>query len=155
MLTTDASYYGWGSHLEGSVPAQGFFSATHGPLHINVKEVEAVTQSILSWHTHHPIRDGAIDLLLDNQVAKACISAFSSRSAPLAAALHRLYRLCRRLRLTLRASWIASVANMWADKLSRDKDRTDWRLCPRLFAGLDARYGPHEVDLFATSLNAH
>lgn len=154
-LTTDASPYGWGGHWNGLVPARGFFSAAHRPLHINVKEVEAVTLSLLSLSPLCPLTNGAIDLVVDSRVALSCISAFSSRSPALTAALKRLYAVCRRLGLTLRASWIASVANLWADRLSRDRDRTDWRLCPRIFRRLDARYGPHEVDLFATSLNAH
>lgn len=134
---------------------RGFFSADHRPLHINVKEVEAVTQSILSLHAQFLIRDGAVDVLIDNQVAKACMNAFSSRSAPLTAALRRLYTLCRRLGITLRATWIASVDNMWADRLSRDRDRTDWRLCARLLLRLDAMFGRHEAELFATSSNTH
>lgn len=154
-LTTDAPQYGWGGHWNNLVPARCFSSATHSPLHINVKEVEAVTQSILSLYPLCPIRDGAIDLVVDSRVALACINAFSSRSPAMTVALKRLYALCRTLGLTLRASWIASVANLWADKLSRDKDRTDWRLCSTLFSRLDARYGPHEVDLFASALNSH
>lgn len=154
-LTTDASQYGWGGHWNYLVLARCFSSATHSPLHINVKEVEAVTQSILSLYPLCPIRDGAIDLVVDSRVALACINAFSSRSPAMTVALKRLYALCRTLGLTLRASWIASVANLWADKLSRDKDRTDWRLCSTLFSRLDARYGPHEVDLFASALNSH
>lgn len=154
ILTTDASPYGWNAHWNGTVPASGFFSASHLPSHINVKEVEAVTHSLLAFHHHYGLRDGLIDLSIDSRVAMSCINSFASRSPALNAALRRLYAVCRTLGLTLKASWLASLANIWADRLSRDPDRTDWRLCPRLFARLVARYGPHELDLFATSLNA-
>lgn len=82
------------------------------------------------------------------------INAFYTSSPALAVELQLLYRLCRSLRLTLGASWVAAVANIWADKLSRDPDRTDWRLEPFLFR-LDFRYGPHEVELFADRHNTH
>lgn len=85
----------------------------------------------------------------------SCISSFASRSPAINVALRRLYALCRTLGLTLRASWLASLANIWAGRLSRDRDRTDWRLCPAVFARLEALYGPHEADLFATCLDTH
>lgn len=155
LLTTHASPYGWGGHWNNTVPASGFFAAVHRPSHINVKEGEAVTHSLLALHRHHAIHDGLIDLAIDSRVAMSCINSFASRSPALNAALRRLYALCRSLGLTLRASWLASLANIWADKLSRDRDRTDWRLSPSVFARLNGLYGPHEVDLFATSLDAH
>ena len=47
------------------------------------------------------------------------------------------------------------MAKVWADRLSRDRDRTDWQLHPALFHRLLARYGAQSVDLFASSLNTH
>ena len=153
-LTTDASQWGWGGHWN-LVPARGFFSAAARPSHINVKEVAAVRLSILSLHAHHSLRGGELLLRIDNKVAMSVINAFSTRSPALSVELRLLYDLCRSLGLTIKASWIASVANVWADKLSRDPDRTDWRLAPSVFRRLDARYGPHEVDLFASPHNTH
>eukprot|EP00168_Porphyra_purpurea_P011390 TRINITY_DN2899_c0_g1_i2.p3 TRINITY_DN2899_c0_g1~~TRINITY_DN2899_c0_g1_i2.p3 ORF type:complete len:325 (+),score=68.87 TRINITY_DN2899_c0_g1_i2:1192-2166(+) len=153
-LTTDASPWGWGGHFN-LVPARGFFSATARPSHINIKEVAAVRLSILALHAHHPIKNGELLLRVDNRVAMSVINAFSTRSPALAVELKLLYELCRSIGVTIKASWIASVANVWADKLSRDPDRTDGRLHPSLFKRLDARYGPHEVDLFAATHNAH
>lgn len=114
-----------------------------------------MTQSLLALHHHYAICDGVVDLRIDSKVAMFCINCLSSRSPALNAALRRLYALCPTLGLTLRASWLASLANLWADKLSRDHDRTNWRLSTSAFSRLSARYGTHEVDLFATCLNAH
>jgi len=155
LLTTDASQYGWGRTWNGLVPARGFFSAVDRPSHINVKEVAAVRLSLLSLHAHFPIRDGELTLRIDNRVAMACINNFFSRSPRLSAELHKLHALCRSLWLSIRVSWIASVANEWADRQSRDRDRTDWQLHPALFRRLLARYGAQSVDLFASSLNTH
>ena len=111
--------------------------------------------SILSMHAHHPIRGGELLLRVKNKVAMSVINAFSTRSPALAVDLRLPYELCRSLGLTFKASWIAGVASVWADKLSRDPDRTDWRLEPSLFRRIDARYGAHEVDILAARNNTH
>jgi len=56
--------------------------------------------------------------------------------------------------LCLRGSWLSSAANFRAEYLSRVTDRTVWRLSPAVFADLDARWGPHIVDRFASDTNA-
>lgn len=155
LLTRDASSSGWRGHWNNTVPASGFFAAVRRPSHINIKEVEAVTQSLLALRRHYAITNGVVDLNIDKKIALYCINSFASRSPALNAALRRLYALCRALGLTLRERWLSSLANWWADKLSRNRDRTDWRLSPSMLSRLTARYGPHEVDLFATSLDTH
>lgn len=114
-----------------------------------------MTQSLLALRRHYAITNGVVDLNIDKTFALYCINSFASRSPALNAALRRLYALCRALSLTLRERWLASLANWWADKLSRDRDRTDWRSSPLVLSRLTARYGPHKVDLFATSLDTH
>jgi len=42
------------------------------------------------------------------------------------------------------------VHNAWADKLSRDRDSTDWTLGQTYFDSLDSAYGPHTVDHFVS-----
>jgi hypothetical protein len=42
---------------------------------------------------------------------------------------------------------------VWADTLSRELDTEDWQLNPRLFANLQAQWGPHTIDRFASMLN--
>jgi hypothetical protein len=44
--------------------------------------------------------------------------------------------------------------NEKADYLSKIVDIDDWKLHPSLFGVLDARWGPHSVDRFATHTNA-
>lgn len=57
--------------------------------------------------------------------------------------------------MKLKASWISSVANVWADEPSSDPDRTDWRFVSSLFQRLSARYGLDEVDHYSSPLNTH
>lgn len=155
VLTTDASPYGWGGHWDDEVPAKVLFAETTRKLHINVKEVEAVTLSLLALSPHCGISEGAVALRIDSTVALYCINNYSSRSPLLVAALRRLYTVAKRLSITLSGTWVASVANLRADTLSRDRDRTDWRLAPYLFQVLSQRYGTFDIDLFATHLNTH
>eukprot|EP00873_Tetraselmis_striata_P044166 jgi/Tetstr1/464430/TSEL_000103.t1 len=42
------------------------------------------------------------------------------------------------------------LPNAWADKLSREKEYSDWMLNPRIFRYVDRIWGPHTVDHFAT-----
>eukprot|EP00873_Tetraselmis_striata_P006290 jgi/Tetstr1/426554/TSEL_001630.t1 len=53
----------------------------------------------------------------------------------------------------MRARYIRSAANIWADRLSRHLDSDDWQLDPLLFAELESRFGPHSIDRFASALN--
>ena len=55
--------------------------------------------------------------------------------------------------ISLRTRHIRSAANVWADQLSRRWDNGDWRLSRTEFLELDRRYGPHNYDRFATTLN--
>lgn len=47
-----------------------------------------------------------------------------------------------------------SVANVWADILSRQGDPDDWRVSARVFSQMTQRYGVHRVDRFASTTNA-
>ena len=60
-----------------------------------------------------------------------------------------------RTNTVLVASHLAGKLNKRADALSRWKrDRSDWRLNPRVFRRVDRMWGRHSLDLFATRLNA-
>jgi hypothetical protein len=67
--------------------------------------------------------------------------------------LRRLWCLLDTNIINIMARYIRSAAIVWADKLSRHLDSDDWRLHPVLFAELDARFGKHSIDRFASALN--
>lgn len=152
-LTTDASPWGWGGHWGSAVPAAGFFTLAQRNWHINVKEVCAVRFCLLAFGKQMAGRTGTLRLRVDNQVAMHVINSLSSRSAALMAELRRLHKVVQRLGITITATWIASVANVWADALSRQRDRDTWRLDNAIFQRLQDRYGTHTIDRFATALN--
>lgn len=152
-LTTDASPWGWGGHWGNTVPAAGFFTLAQRNWHINVKEVCAVRFSLLAFGKQMAGRTGTLRLRVDNQVAMHVINSLSSRSTALMTELRRLHTVVQRLGITITATWIASAANVWADALSRQRDRDNWRLDDATFQRLQDRYGIHTVDRFATALN--
>lgn len=156
-LYTDASGAGWGGGLtvDGvKYEARGFFGPGDATKHINAKEILAVTLSLLSFEDK--LRVGAVvRLFVDSQVALAVIAALSSRSPALVRELRRLHAVARRLSVALDGQWIPTAENAWADALSRDEDRTDWCLGRRFFLSLDAAYGPHTVDRFASATTSH
>jgi hypothetical protein len=67
--------------------------------------------------------------------------------------LRRLWYLLDTNDIHIRPRYIRSSANMWADALSRELDTEDKQLNPRMFAHLQARWGPHNIDIFASMLN--
>ena len=69
--------------------------------------------------------------------------------------LRKLWELVDTNNINIRARYIRSAANVWADKLSRETDMDDWQLNPRIFTYLDSMWGPHSIDRFATQGNSH
>ena len=67
--------------------------------------------------------------------------------------LRKLWELIDTNDISIRARYIRSAANVWADRLSRETDRDDWQLNPRIFTYLDSQWGPHYIDRFDTHGN--
>jgi hypothetical protein len=67
--------------------------------------------------------------------------------------LRRLWYLLDTNDIHIRPRYIRSAADIWADTLCRELDTKDLQLNPRLFAHLQARWGPHTIDRFASMLN--
>jgi hypothetical protein len=56
--------------------------------------------------------------------------------------------------ITLSVESVPREENAFADDLSKLLIPDDWKLVPKFFNLLEARWGPHTVDLFASSDNA-
>ncbi len=56
--------------------------------------------------------------------------------------------------MTLFEAWVPWEDNAFDDYLSKLLIPDDWKLAPKFFNLLEARWGPHTVDLFASSDNA-
>lgn len=153
LLDTDASGTRWGAVLNSSAEARGCHGVDRNGLHINCLELGAVTRALLSFR--HLIPAGSIIRLRpDSMVALHVMRAGSSRSPALMSEMRDLFHLCNDMDVELRIEHVSSALNEWADRLSREHDSTDWTLLPAAFASLNAEYGPHSIDLFASTESA-
>lgn len=151
VLTTDASGTGWGATWDGLGPARGFHSPSRKKAHINLLELGAVRLGLLPFVDFLRQPETIIRLRTDSLVTMHVINTGSSRSDALMRELRRLHRVCLALGVTIRAEYIPSALNLWADRLSRTADSTDWSLRRSTFLEYERMYGPHTVDLFATA----
>lgn len=153
LLDTDVSGVGWGAVLNQASEARSFHGVDRNGLHINCLELGAVTRALHSFR--HLIPSGTIlRLRTDSMVALGVMRAGSSRSPALIAEMRDLHELCSDMGVEFRVEHVSSVLNDWADRLSRENDSTDWTLQTDAFQELDARFGPHTIDLFASAVNA-
>ena len=65
-----------------------------------------------------------------------------------------LYSVCSRHNISMEIEWIPRTENDRADFISRLIDHDDWGVSEALFRWVDAWWGPHEVDWFASTHNA-
>eukprot|EP00873_Tetraselmis_striata_P036044 jgi/Tetstr1/456308/TSEL_043064.t1 len=119
--------------------------------HITWKELKAVRLAVESFLPHLAGRN--VFLHEDNQAVCHVPSGLTSRSPGVMAELRRLWCLLDSHGIHLRARYIRSAANTWADRLSRHLDSDDWQLDPLALAKLESRFGPHSIDRFASALN--
>ena len=89
----------------------------------------------------------------DNQGVVHIVSS-GSRKLHLQDGAMAIFELCFQHSIKLEMDWIPRSLNMRADFLSRIVDYDDWGVDPCILRALDASWGPHSVDCFASSYNA-
>jgi hypothetical protein len=151
LLHCDASPLAWGGVLNQLVPARGFWTEHERRQHITFLELRAVRLTVETFARQLCGRH--VLLREDNQAVCAILTPLTSRSPQLMRELRRLWFQLDTLDITLVPRYIRSADNWWADSLSRDLDRSDWRLDPAVFQMLHRDWGPFSVDRFATQQN--
>ena len=93
-------------------------------------------------------------LWLDNQTSVAYINRLGGTvSAELNRLAKNLWLWCLERDIRLEAKHLPGVQNVIADEESRHmKDRSDWKLNPKVFDQINRQWGPLEIDLFASRL---
>jgi hypothetical protein len=91
---------------------------------------------------------------MNNTTVVATLLKLTTRSRVMMTELRRLWHLLDVNDISIRPRYIRSTANIWADSLSRELDRDDWQLNPRVFDYLQSAWGPHSIDRFASMENA-
>lgn len=151
-LHVDASDFGWGAVLNEHLDARGFWTSPTREAHITLKELQAVRHAVETFLPH--LQGRRVLLHEDNQSVIGVLTHLTSKSPAMMTELRKLWYLLDTCNISLRPRYIRSTANIWADRLSRELDTSDWRFHPQQFQQLDKRWGPHSIDRFASSTNA-
>ena len=113
-----------------------------------LKAVYLVLQSFASRLAGHSVK-----WFTDNQGVVHIVSS-ESRKPHLQDGAMAIFELCFQHSIKLEMDWIPRSLNTQADFLSRIVDYDDWGVDPCIFQAIDASWGPHSVDCFASSYNA-
>eukprot|EP00873_Tetraselmis_striata_P046313 jgi/Tetstr1/466577/TSEL_011079.t1 len=95
----------------------------------------------LEWWTQ--LRGRRVVLHEDNTAVVAAMTNLTSRSPVMMEELRKLWHLLDIHDISIRPRYIHSAASVWADRLCRELDDSDWQLNPRIFAYLHRLWGPH------------
>ena len=151
VIESDASNQGWGATSEG-VHTGGPWSPEESQWHINCLETLAAFHAVRCF-----VRDKksiTVLLRLDNTTAVAYVNKLGGTVSPrLNSIVRELWLWCMNRDITLVAEHLPGLENTIADKESRVmRDRSDWMLNPQIFLQIDMKWGPLEVDMFASRL---
>ena len=155
VIHTDASTAGWGATADGAT-LKGVWSLQEKTLHINLLEMIAVKNTILSWSS--VLKSKVICFRIDNvSVVYYLNKQGGTRSAALCREAEAVLRLAQSLNITIQASHIRGDLNVLADMMSRENYilKNEWRLAPETFRWVCAEsvWGDPTIDLFANRLN--
>lgn len=153
QAATDASDYGWGAWIKTPKTSHrwgGLFSKEKSREHINFKELLAIRHLLDSSPVD--LNGKTLALGVDNTTALAYARRLGGRKGPLARMATSIFERLHRLKLTLVLHYVPTKENTVADEESRERylHPGHYRLHPEAFQALDARWGPHTMDAFAT-----
>ena len=152
---SDASATGYGGYLTTKLasPVQGIWSLAESSMSSTWRELIALLRTMQGLHLD--LSNKHVKWFVDNKAAVSILR-FGSRKRPLHSVALQITNLCREMNCTLDSQWIPRDQNRLADELSKNHpnwDRDDWGLYWHQFVYLDAQWGPHDVDRFASSGN--
>lgn len=157
-MHTDAADMGFGGtlntdDLRQGVPgmwcSQGVWSWKDRAKSISLRELKAIRKLLLGRLGQRIAASSVTDLLLhvDNQPVTHIVNSLVSASRPMMRELRRLKAVLDRLGIRVKAEWIPSVANKFADALSRRFPRGDLQIRRQLRRSIaDGMKAP--VDVF-------
>ena len=144
-------YTGWGGISDGVVTG-GLWSKDEQSLHINCLELKAALLSIKAFISNK--RNCFVHLLSDNTTTVMCINNQGSTKKACNIITRELWVWCIVRNNWITASHLPGVDNIEADKKSRCPGlETEWSLLAAEFCRVEARYGPFDIDLFASRIN--
>ena len=150
-LFSDASDVAFGGHstLDVSV-VSGMWTEDDIGRSSTYRELKAIYYVCISYISQ--LKGKRVKIFTDNQGAARIVSVGSTRPDLQQIALN-IFKVCLANDFVLEAEWIPRECNQRADLLSRYIDKDDWAINPRIFRMLDAKWGPHTFDRFASYYN--
>ncbi|XP_068128007.1 uncharacterized protein [Hyperolius riggenbachi] len=153
IITTDASRWGWGAHMD-SLPAQGQWSRAMAIRSSNSRELEAVWRSLQFFKDQ--INQCHVLIRSDNSSVVAYLNhQGGTRSRRLWSQTARILHWAESNLTSVRAVHLKGTCNVVADYLSRSAILQDeWSLNPEVFVQISQAWGTPAVDLFARRQNS-
>ena len=153
VLTTDASSWGWGAHLEGQM-AQGSWSREDSRRSSNWRELKAIFMALEAFS--QVLQGQHVQVLSDNATAVAYISRQGgTRSRCLLNLAFQILYWSEVNVASLSAVHLKGNLNNLADFLSRQRVlESEWSLNQEVFQEIVDRWGTPQIDLFASQVNA-
>jgi hypothetical protein len=123
--------------------------------HNNKGETRGITQGVTHLAVAHDWHDLTIVASNDNVVAVSYCNKQGGRVPALFWDLEPFFQMLRARNLKFLAVWLAGEDNVSADTRSRREDvRQEWSLAPEAFQHLEATWGLHSLDGFASATNS-
>lgn len=153
IVYTDASNTGYGGSIVENPKsiAHGMWSSSEAQNSQSTwKELTAVRNVLLSLLDF--IKDKRLKWFTDNQNVVSIITK-GSMKGHLQDISCDIYQSCLRHNISLDVEWVPRTQNENADFISRIIDSDDWSVSDYIFSLLNLRWGPHEIDWFASDHN--
>ena len=152
-IDTDASLSGWGAVWKHQ-KIGGVWTPEEANLHINVLELTGALFAVRAFAKDK--QNAHVHLRMDNVSAVTYIQKMGgTRSSRLLEVAGTLWDFCLQRNILLSAEYLPGSLNGQADWESRhSSDTSDWQLDKSLFQAINQRWGPLEMDLFASRHNA-
>ena len=153
VVYSDASDTGYGGYVveHGHYTAHGQWTAPEAVLSSTWRELTAVWRVLQSLASE--LSSNRVRWFSDNQNVVRILQV-GSRRPQLQEVAMKIFSLTIHCQIRLEPEWVPREQNEQADYLSRIIDLNDWLLNPEIFAQLDAQWGPHTIDRFASYENS-
>lgn len=153
-IFSDSSKKGWGAFVNQREKTLGWWSEDQKKEHINYLELQAAFFGLKCFASE--LSSCQILLRIDNTTALSYVNKMGGIRYPKLASLARqIWYWAKQRDLWLCASYIKSGQNIDVDFLSRQvSEGTEWELSIVAFQKIAKTFGPFDIDLFATNINA-
>ena len=151
VVTSDASKKGWGAECEGELTG-GMWTVQESELHINLLELKAALFALKAFCKN--IKDCSILIRTDNSTTVAHINHKGSVKVEAHKIIREIWLWCLENNNFVIATFLPGALNDKADFQSRiDRHDTEWKLDENIFQRIMGRFGPCDIDLFASRVN--